>query len=641
MFTRLLLVDIGIALGGTISWALYLDVRDVAKTIALCLIAFAIHVLLWAAPLRANLRPIREWASERQLDDAALLAADATLQRLPLRLSLAYALSYLAYFGGIAASAWLWFPHVLSFGAIELGAMGFQFAAVVVGAPMPVLGWTGAMLAGTQAELASELAARSIEQSRARTSMHPRLMALGLGLVLSTTCWLLGTSWLTEGRTERELARVELREAVRWSARELDRGATQIPDAHEIVPGDRLPPQIDGSALEQPGEVALALDVRAERWTAAAAVGDGRFVLAQRQVEFDRRGFWIAAVVTALALMWWSVTTMFGAARTIADPVERLHAALRRVVTVGDLRELGRIPVVRTDEVGDVVREFNHMLDVFEQLAAAAQRVADGKLRVDIVGSGDLQDAFRNMLAKLAELVSQLREAAFEVASAAAEITAATHMQEQAASAQSDELREVSRAMERLSEAAVHISTEADEVLTNARHSNERADRVATELAELAGHVARIGALLQQIRDIAERSDLLALNGSLEATRAGEAGRGFTLVAAEMRRLAERVTTTVAAVRATMASVEQSNLATAQATAESRMLAERTTGAARRIVEVVETQGAETAAVSNSAREIADVVSSTASGLTQTRATADLLRDRSEQLEQLLAGFEL
>jgi methyl-accepting chemotaxis protein len=326
---------------------------------------------------------------------------------------------------------------------------------------------------------------------------------------------------------------------------------------------------------------------------------------------------------------------------TITGPLERLHVALRRVVAVGDLRELGRIPVLRTDEIGELVREFNHMLDVFEQLANAAQKVAAGDLRVDITGPGDLQDAFRNMVERLAELVTQIRDAAIEVASAASEIHAATRGQEQASVSQSDELRHVSLALDRLARSAGDISSAATEVLTNARQTGEHADQVQTKLTELGLHVAQVSALLGLIRDIADRSDLLALNGSLEATRAGEAGRGFTLVAVEMRRLAERVSAAVSDVRSTIADVEASNRATALATKESRELAESTTGAAQRIVEVVYLQGAETESVSMGVREVVEVVSSTAVSIAQTRATADGLREQAQQLERLIGRFEL
>ena len=101
-------------------------------------------------------------------------------------------------------------------------------------------------------------------------------------------------------------------------------------------------------------------------------------------------------------------------AQLITAPLERLRQALRRVTEAGVLREIGRIPVVRRDEIGELTNEFNHMLDVFEELAGAAQAVAAGDLDIEIGGAGDLQDSFRAMVARLSELVLQIREAALE-----------------------------------------------------------------------------------------------------------------------------------------------------------------------------------------------------------------------------------
>src|SRR5690606_16131120 len=95
-------------------------------------------------------------------------------------------------------------------------------------------------------------------------------------------------------------------------------------------------------------------------------------------------------------------------------------------------------------------------------------------------------------------------------------------------------------------------------VLGDAEQAVATTDDTAAQITALRRHTASIGELLQTIGEIANRSDLLALNGSLEATRAGEAGRGFSLVATEMRRLAERVTGTVEDVRGRVEQIEVS-----------------------------------------------------------------------------------
>src|SRR5690606_24265254 len=99
--------------------------------------------------------------------------------------------------------------------------------------------------------------------------------------------------------------------------------------------------------------------------------------------------------------------------------------------------------------------------------------------------------------------------------------------------------------MHSLAQSSGHVAESVGGVLKDAERARENSDLTAERIAELNGHSLRISELLDVIREVAERTDLLALNGSLEATRAGEAGRGFSLVAGEMRRLAERVKSTV------------------------------------------------------------------------------------------------
>jgi methyl-accepting chemotaxis protein len=470
-----------------------------------------------------------------------------------------------------------------------------------------------------------------------------------MSMMLAYVFWLSSATWAAKGETTRQVAAAELREAVLRDAMKLAAGARPVSEGATVITSEgatvitreELPPLLATQLSDTSNPSVSYIDKQHDRIVAAAAVGDGRWVLAHFDIVYDHRGLWVRLGIELLTTVFGIGVLILAMARLITTPLERLRRSLRRVTEVGMLSEVGRIPVVRRDEIGELTNEFNHMLDVFDELASAARAVAAGDLRVRIDGPGDLQDSFRSMVARLSEMVVQIREAALEVAGATAEIHAATREQERGASQQSDEIREVSIAIQRLADSAGDISKAAAEVLANAEQTRKRADEVVSEISELGRHITRVGELLELIRDIADRSDLLALNGSLEATRAGEAGRGFALVAAEMRRLAERVTGTVADVRQTVAAIGTSNSATVDATQDSRELAGSTTQAARRIVDVIHAQGNETELVSTAVRTIADAVASSAAAITQTRASADGLRERAEQLEQLLEQFEV
>jgi methyl-accepting chemotaxis protein len=195
--------------------------------------------------------------------------------------------------------------------------------------------------------------------------------------------------------------------------------------------------------------------------------------------------------------------------------------------------------------------------------------------------------------------------------------------------------------MTSLLDSASHIAESVGAVLSDAELTRSTTEQMATCISELNTHTGRIGELLLEIRNVADRSDLLALNGSLEATRAGEAGRGFSLVAAEMRRLAERVTATVENVRVLVGDIRASGSATVMANEQSRKLAESTTDAARRITLVTQQQRTATDQVTSSVRDIADVIAQAAAATTQTRVSAEQLKTQADHLETLVQRFEV
>ncbi len=235
-------------------------------------------------------------------------------------------------------------------------------------------------------------------------------------------------------------------------------------------------------------------------------------------------------------------------------------------------------------------------------------------------------------------MVSQVRSSALEVTSAAAEIQAAARMQEDSVEQQSLRMANFSEALARSAE---DISTTAAEVLANAEQTLTTTNAVTKEIAELTTQTRSVGELLELIHEVADRSDLLALNGSLEATRAGEAGRGFALVATEMRRLAERVTGAVVVVRDRVANIDSAGSSTIDATDRNRKLADDTAAAARRISRITQDQSLETEQVSAKMTEISTVVSATIALTRQTQASVEDLGHQAAELERLTGRFKL
>ncbi|HLL54070.1 MAG TPA: methyl-accepting chemotaxis protein [Myxococcaceae bacterium] len=170
--------------------------------------------------------------------------------------------------------------------------------------------------------------------------------------------------------------------------------------------------------------------------------------------------------------------------------------------------------------------------------------------------------AFTVMEAQLAQALTELRRAGTQISGTAEQLLSGGFVQNAGATAQATALNQTSATTEELARSAGQIAGNASEVsdlaertLQSARSGQrsseaffasmvkmrEENQRVADSVLRLNKRVQQIGKIVEFINGVGDKSDLLALNAELEGTKAGEVGRGFSLVAAEMRRLAENV----------------------------------------------------------------------------------------------------
>ncbi|MEZ4402370.1 MAG: methyl-accepting chemotaxis protein [Kofleriaceae bacterium] len=194
--------------------------------------------------------------------------------------------------------------------------------------------------------------------------------------------------------------------------------------------------------------------------------------------------------------------------------------------------------------------------------------------------------------------------------------------QEASSAEESAAVEETRRSMTTLLASAEEIAGRSSEVLGNS-------ERSVAQSREIAGKIERLSGLLHSIEQIADRTDLLALNAALEGTRAGEAGRGFALVADEMRRLAESVLETAATIRELM---KEMHRASEEAVAASQLGAT----SSEKIALLTQQQRQATEAVVASMDEMRTVLVQTLSGIQRSTKAAESLSNLSRVLTGLV-----
>ena len=632
VFVRLLVLELIINVPLVGAWAS----NGLADPVVLCGFHAARIGLVWAV-LWSMLEPLRRWRSAASPTDEVVLAADACLQRLFARFMWVY-IPAMALTSGLALLL-----QIRNAGPTEALSpsdilFGVLFVLVAMGLNSTVI---FARMRGVMdfymASLGPELASRGLSPARTRRSSRQELILIS-GVLAFTTLTAGGASGFSyDARGKQANTKLELRNRLGRAADELrEQGAIEV-EGVELRTTAELP-----STLVPTGErheFLVVYEGREDRVVAALELGEGRWAVAEARPPGNLLlGFFNLVAFEVIVVLLVS-STFAWLSRALFEPLARLDEASRSLSTRGELGALARAHPVRDDELGSLVRNYNGMLDMLQELVAVANAVARGELSVEPQHPGDLHDAFRIMLVQLREMVDSLRSVALEVTSASSEIHARMQAQAEAATEHAEAVEASSQTIFDLADAARQISSKSGQVRDQAEANLDTIDTVVDRIASLDEEAAGIAVLLDQIREIASRSDLLALNGSLEATRAGEAGRGFALVAAEMRRLAERVTGVVADVETRVRAIESASAATVSAAQRSRLLARSSAEFARDISSLTAEQREGSEQASAAAQRTASFVRDSATSVRQTSDAADGLRQLVAELERLTKAF--
>ncbi|KIE42898.1 methyl-accepting chemotaxis protein [Geobacter anodireducens] len=368
---------------------------------------------------------------------------------------------------------------------------------------------------------------------------------------------------------------------------------------------------------------------------------------AHRMYEADmasyRRSF-IVMVVIVLAVVGFAAVAGMAIAGSISAPLNKVLDVLTSVAS-GDLT--ARADVDSADEMGLLAREVNSTATKINEIIGM---VAQNASQVTAAAT------------QLHATSTQMSTGAEEVAQQAA--TVATASEEMAATS-----AEIAHNCSLAAESSRHANDRAEtgsdvvqETLTVMNHIAERVKDSAHTVESLGERSDQIGEIIGTIQDIADQTNLLALNAAIEAARAGEQGRGFAVVADEVRALAERTTKatkeisqmikaiqgeTKGAVISMEEGVREVGKGTSNASKSGEALQailEQIGGVTMQVSQIAtaaEEQTATTGEINNNIQQITEVVQLTARGAEESAQAAEQLAKLAEELQGLVCKFKL